>query len=261
MSTAISPAELWNNWDEEKHYGDLLYKRAIGESDEMESSKAISRVIKGFYKPNMQLLDVGGGPGHYLRSLRNIVDKDISYTGVDPTSYYIELGKKAFKDSASFKVGSIFDIPFEDNSFDIVMCNHVVMHIPPEKIQRAFDELVRVSRNKVVVRAMFGERNYIVREVLTHNDIDPENPEKIKYTDFNLTNSIFRYFNMYTQEFYQQAIEKNNKVRVEYRVDKDWKPFDNTNQAKINTATKTMGDFQVSGNLILDWRFIIIDKH
>src|SRR5690606_37440313 len=137
----MNPKALWNNWDEEKHYGELLFKRATGQSGEMNSSKAISKVIKQFYKPGMKVLDVGCGAGHYLVSLRNIVDKNISYTGVDPTAHYLDLAKKAFGDSANFVQGGVFDIPFGDNSFDIVICNHVILHMPPENISQALSEL------------------------------------------------------------------------------------------------------------------------
>src|SRR5438034_10610616 len=103
--------ELWKNWDEEKHYGDLFYKRATGQSPEMESSKAAARLVKEFYKTGDTLLDAGCGAGHYLRSLRGIVDEDIKYSGIDPTAYYIEMAEKAWHGSADFNVGSILDIP------------------------------------------------------------------------------------------------------------------------------------------------------
>jgi ubiquinone/menaquinone biosynthesis C-methylase UbiE len=256
----MNPEALWNNWDEEKHYGELLYRRATGEAEEMHSSQAISKVIKEFYKPRMKVLDVGCGAGHYLVSLRRIVDKDIDYTGVDPTAYYLDLGKKAFGDTAKFKQGGVFDIPFPDNSFDIVICNHVILHMPPENIQKAFNELIRVSKRLSITRTAFGERNYMVKEILTHNDLRPEQPVALKYDNFDLTQHRFRYFNMYTPEFIRQMILSRNDVMLELRDDRDFKPFDNTGKAKISTATKTVGDMQVSGNLILDYKFIITEK-
>jgi ubiquinone/menaquinone biosynthesis C-methylase UbiE len=256
----MNPKALWNNWDEEKHYGELLYKRATGESEEMNSSKAISKVIKEFYKPGMKILDVGCGAAHYLVSLRKIVDPNIDYTGVDPTEYYLNLAKKAFGDTAKFKQGGVFDIPFEDNSFDIVICNHVILHMPPENIKKAFSELIRVSKYKSITRTVFGERNYVIREVLNHNDLKPEDGKTIKYDNFDLTQHNFRYFNMFTPDFMKQMILSENKVDVELRDDKDFVAFDNTDKAKINTATKTLGNMQVSGNLILDYKFIITTK-
>jgi len=256
----MNPKALWNNWDEEKHYGELLFKRATGESEEMNSSKAISKLIKEFYKPEMKILDVGCGAGHYLVSLRNIVDKNINYTGVDPTAYYLDLARKAFGNTATFIQGGVFDIPCADNSYDIVICNHVILHMPPENIKKAFNELVRVSKNKSITRTVFGERNYIIREVLDDNDLKPENQKEIKYDNFDLTQHNFRYFNMYTKEFITQMILADNKVKLEIRDDKDFVPFNNLDKAKTPTATRTLGSMQVSGNLILDYKFIVTDK-
>lgn len=250
----------WSNWDAEKHYGELFYKRATGQLDEMESSKSVSRLIAGFHQPNETLLDVGCGAGHYLRSLRHRVSPDIRYTGVDPTAYYIELAGKAYGDTATFVTGSIFKIPFGDNTFDTVMCNNVVMHLPPEKIQQAFDELVRVARKRVIVRAMFGERNYIVREVLDTRDFNPAGGNASLTNGDDLTQVSFRYFNMYTEDYYRHLLSKHAGLRVNMQKDTDWKSFHNGGEAKTKTATYTMGEHQVSGNLILDWRYIIAEK-
>jgi ubiquinone/menaquinone biosynthesis C-methylase UbiE len=256
----MNPQALWNNWDEEKHYGELLFKRATGESEEMNSSKAISKIIKEFYKPGMKVLDVGCGAGHYLVSLRKIVDPSIDYTGLDPTVYYLDLARKAFGNTAKFIQGGVFDIPLESNSYDIVICNHVILHMPPENIKKAFNELVRVSKKVSITRTVFGERNYIIREILNHNDLKPENPLAITYDNFDLTQHNFRYFNMFTPEFIRQMILSENNVKMDIRDDRDFTTFDNTSKAKINTATKTVGKMQVSGNLILDYKFIITKK-
>ena len=256
----MNPQAPWNNWDQEKHYGELLFNRASGRSEEMNSSKAIARIIKGFYKQGMKILDVGCGAGHYLVSLRNIVDPLIDYTGIDPTQYYLDLARKAFGDTASFKEGSIFDIPFANDSFDIVICNHVILHMPPEHVKKAFSELIRVSKYKTITRTVFGERNYIIREVLSENDIRPDDPHAVCYNNFDLSQQNFRYFNMYTSEFIKQMILADNNVALEIKDDRDFASFDNFKEVKINTATKTIGDMQVSGNLILDYKFIITDK-
>ena len=251
---------LWNNWNSERHYGELLYRRATGESEEMYSSKAIARIIKEFYRPGMKILDVGCGPGHYLLSLRNIVDPAIDYTGVDIAPYYLELARKAFGDPVKFVEGNIMRLPFDEKSFDIVICNHVIMHLPPENVSKAFGELIRVSKRKTITRTVFGERNYIIKEVLTENDIEPQSPKTVKYEQFDLTRQQFRYFNMYTTDFIRQMILKDNNVIIEIRDDNDFQPFDNASKAKTSTATKTVGKSQVSGNLILDHKFIITDK-
>ncbi len=94
--------EKWKIWDRNPKTSELYYKRATGELDEMESSKALVKVLSDIYKPKMKVLDVGCGAGHYLRSMKTQLDSKIDYTGVDITEYSLELAKKAFGDSAKF---------------------------------------------------------------------------------------------------------------------------------------------------------------
>ncbi|MDX2191556.1 MAG: class I SAM-dependent methyltransferase [Bacteroidota bacterium] len=255
----MAEKEAWRNWNEEKDYGNMFFKRATGELPEMESSKAVSNLLKKIYQPKMSLLDVGCGVGHYLRSLRAHLDKDINYNGTDATPYYVELAQKAYGNPDLFRVGDIFNLPHASESYDIVMCNNVVMHLPPD-LEKPFSELIRLSKKYIVIRAMFGERNYVVREVLTPKDFEFDKNE-LNVASFELTKLNFRYFNMYTETYYRNLISAlSPKSKVEIIKDMDWKPFDNSTDSKTPTATKTMGEFQVSGNLILDWRFIVIEK-
>ena len=64
--------------------------------------------------------------------------KDIDYWPVDldPEKYHGRIRKKV----------DITDIPFEDNSFDLIMCNHVLEHIPDDR--KAMAELYRVLKPK-----------------------------------------------------------------------------------------------------------------
>lgn len=88
--------EEWKVWDRDEGYGEVLYKRATGELPEMESSKKIARVLSKYISDGTNVLDVGCGAGHYLRSLRRECGHDFSYLGVDATKNYIEQAKKAF---------------------------------------------------------------------------------------------------------------------------------------------------------------------
>ena len=229
-----------NTRDWAKGYGELLFKRATGQLEEMESSKALCKIISNFYQRSMKLADVGCGAGHYLRSLRKRLDKDIDYTGIDARDYYIALAKKAFPQNAKFQLGDIFDLPFENDSFDIVMCNNVILHLPPAP-QKAIEELIRISMKYVVIRTIFGERGYIIKGI----------PRK---------NEAGLFFNMYTEDYLRsviQSIDSNADIKI---IDDDmWKPFDNR-KLTTKTGTRVIGDYQVSGNLLFDWKFIVITK-
>jgi len=54
-------------------------------------------------------------------------------------------------DLAPDHVGDIRNLPFEDNSFDVVMACEVLEHIPFDDFEKALGELRRVSKNYVVI--------------------------------------------------------------------------------------------------------------
>ena len=250
----------WRIWNKAKDYGDLLYKRAIGDLNEMESSKALCRILSSFYEKRMKVLDVGCGAGHYLRSIRLRIDEDIDYTGVDATEYYVNLARTAFADAARFLRGDIYNLPFEDNSFDIVICNNLILHLPPPPI-KPVSELVRTSSKYIVVRTVFAERNYIIKEVRSSYG----EKQGLSIRDGNLIDSkgeplAYNYFNMYTEKYFRDIVaDINEKIDMKIVPDDNWSSFDNTAVAG-KTATKVISGKQVSGNLLLDWRFLVLSQ-
>jgi len=252
--------EIWDIWTRSKDYGELLYKRATGESEEMESSKALCSILSQFYQKGMKIADIGCGAGHYLRSLRNRLDRDVIYTGVDATEQYLDLARKAFPVNAEFKLGDIFDLPLEDKSHDIVINNNVMLHLPPPPT-KAFSELIRVARKHVVVRTVFGNRNYIIKEVREKED----GIEEVESSELELITredelGLFNYFNMYKESYFRQLISKlDPNIRIDIVKDDYFASFDNKKHT-TKTGTQVMGGAQVSGNLLLDWRFIVLTK-
>ena len=54
----------------------------------MESAKATARKLKEVIRPDESILDVGCGVGHYLPSLKRLLDVPFRYTGIDSTECY-----------------------------------------------------------------------------------------------------------------------------------------------------------------------------
>ena len=48
-------------------------------------------------------------------------------------------------------VGNVLKIPFQDNSFDVILCAEVLEHLPFEEFDKALEELERVSKKYVVL--------------------------------------------------------------------------------------------------------------
>jgi ubiquinone/menaquinone biosynthesis C-methylase UbiE len=251
--------DSWRIWKKYPQYGDLLFKRATGELDEMECSKSLCSVLSPIYEKPMRVLDVGCGSGHYLHSLKKRIDPAINYTGVDATEYYVELARKAFPETQFF-IGDIFNLDFLSDSFDIVMCNNLLLHLPPPPTN-AIRELLRVSKNYVIIRTLFGERNYLIKEIVKSSELEGSQCREGDLISSDGTVMSYNYFNMYTEEFFRDIIGKiDPDVEITIQSDDNWGSFDNRKIDIRNTATTVMGNKQISGNLILDWRFIILKK-
>jgi ubiquinone/menaquinone biosynthesis C-methylase UbiE len=230
-------------------FGDTLFKRATGELPEMESSKAAARRLAPDVQAGDRILDVGCGVGHYLVSLDRTLKVDFSYQGVDATSAYIESAREAFKgrETASFDVADIFALPFDDNSYDIVMCNNVFLHLP--SIATPLRELCRVAKRRVLVRSLIGDKSYRIQKAQR----DADGNEVFGADD---TVAVYSYFNIYSTDYIDSVLSKLPRVtRWNSVVDED---FDSSNINKKNFS-HMVGEWQVSGYVLLPWRFLEIE--
>ncbi|MBR3313233.1 MAG: methyltransferase domain-containing protein [Atopobiaceae bacterium] len=89
------------------------------------------------------LLDVGCGTGPMIELLASELPGK-NYTGIDLTPRMIEVANRKGIDGARFVVGDAEDLPFDSESFDIVICANSFHHYP--RPQCFFDEVARVLR-------------------------------------------------------------------------------------------------------------------
>ena len=92
-------------------------------------------------------LDAGCGMGHLIK---NLIKKGYTAKGV-------EVSKDALKEYLSDLTphtvleAGVENLPFQDNSFDIVMCLDVMEHVPPFDVEEAISELIRVAKSYIVL--------------------------------------------------------------------------------------------------------------
>ena len=94
------------------------------------------------------LLDAGCGEGFAISALHKRLP-DIRYTGLDLSEEAIAYAEAHHGEQARFRTGSVYKLPFSDNSFDTVLCSEVLEHL--DDPDRAVAELRRVARNHVII--------------------------------------------------------------------------------------------------------------
>ena len=92
------------------------------------------------YAPK-SLLDVGCGKGQFVEWAKN---EGINAIGLDFASGY---GIQA----------DLLDMPFSDNSFDIVTAFDVLEHLLPETLEQGLSEMFRVARQWWVISIGYGQ--------------------------------------------------------------------------------------------------------
>ena len=94
---------------------------------------------------NTKVLDIGCAKGFMLYDMRELIP-GVSIRGVDISEYAIENAKDEVKEFLS--VVNARDLPFEDNSFDVVISINTIHNLEKEECAKALQEIQRVSRGK-----------------------------------------------------------------------------------------------------------------
>lgn len=251
-------------WERNVDAAILYKKRAVGELPEMESSKAVARLLLDYVLPGDSILDVGCAAGHYLRSLKSVIKVPFTYSGIDVTPMFIEAAKEAWASAptATFHVGDIYDLQFPDNHFDIVICNNTLMHLP--SLVKAIAEVIRVSRRLVLIRTLIGDRSFYIKEVRStltdpYSQVLPES----EFDDDGQPVS-FNFLNIYSRAFFESAVLRaNSDVKIKFVEDTYFNLAGIEEPWRTRTfpnATRMVGGNQVIGYIILPYHFVFIEK-
>jgi len=94
-----------------------------------------------------EVLDVGCGVGHWGRLLARVLPSGARVTGVDRDPLWVERAtERAAAEGLPFRyeVAAVERLPFEDNTFDLVTCQTVLIHVPDRRA--ALAEMIRVAK-------------------------------------------------------------------------------------------------------------------
>ena len=95
-----------------------------------------------------RVLEVGYGSGIFIPALCNTLSKDGEYCGIDVHDKHERVQRMVERENVpnpvQLKFGSAMDIPFEPESFDLVVSLSVLEHIDPENLKSVMEEISRV---------------------------------------------------------------------------------------------------------------------
>ena len=251
-----------DEWQGRTDYADTFSKRAAGLLPEMESSKAAAMLLEKEIVAGDSILDVGCGAGHYLRSLRGKIKVNFRYTGVDTTEDFIDAAKQVWEldSQSSFQVGSIYELPFQDNEFDVVMCNNVLLHLP--SIVKPIAELTRVARRLVLIRTLIGDRSFRVQEVFS-KDTWPFSsvPIEEEFDDSGEPTS-FGYENIYSRGYFESVFRRASPKADIKIIEDTFFDADAINHSAetegLPNATRVINGMQSLGYILTPWCFVLV---
>lgn len=104
----------------------------------------VRRTVTGLEPTSV--LDAGCGEGETLERLRGQLPQ--RQVGVDLNPESVEFAAARIPD-AEFQVANLLDLPFENDSFDLVLCLEVLEHL--DRPEGGLSELARVAAGDIVI--------------------------------------------------------------------------------------------------------------
>jgi SAM-dependent methyltransferase len=116
--------------------------------------------------PAASILDVGCGKGFMLYDFKRL-HPSLEVRGVDISRYAIENAMDEMKPFVS--VGDAKQLPFPDDSFDLVISINTVHNLPLEECKTALREIERVARGRSFVTMDAWRNDYEKEQMLKWN--------------------------------------------------------------------------------------------
>jgi|SRR5829696_390207 ubiquinone/menaquinone biosynthesis C-methylase UbiE len=165
-------------------YNAEYYSERITNKSKKHMIKYMKFLRKGSY---LKMLDVGCGEGYYVR---DALEEGIDAYGIDISAHAFENALAEVKDRITF--GSITEIPFGDEEFDVMTAFDVIEHINPKDTLDMIQEIRRVLKPDGIIIITTPSSNFggWVFD-LTHINVRPPRFWKLIFEEHNLDVKMF----------------------------------------------------------------------
>jgi ubiquinone/menaquinone biosynthesis C-methylase UbiE len=176
-----------------------------------------------------KVLEVGAGDGSILKLL---ADKNFApeYHAVEISDSGVEhIRTRKIKDLKSVQLFDGYRLPFEDNSFDLIILSHVLEHVEHERI--LLREIKRVARYSVIevpldYRAGVDKR---IKHFLAYGHINMYTPTSLRYLlnteGFEIENDLTSMiepevtrFNTYINQKKPKSVATELRITAEFAI-------------------------------------------
>ncbi len=134
------------------------------------TAQSQARHLLPYLRPGQRILDFGCGPGAISVGLARAVDPGEMH-GVDSDGSRIELARMIAgfqgQENATFHVGDVLDLPFEDGYFDVAHGHDVLMYVPDTagalaEVKRVLKPGGIISCREIICESSFMQPDYNV---------------------------------------------------------------------------------------------------
>jgi len=133
-------------------------------------------------------LDIGCGVGHWGRLLASRMSAGARVVGIDREQAWVEAARDraaamGLHERFEYRQGTVESLPFEADSFDLVTCQTVLIHVHDPRT--ALQEMIRVTRRGGLVAV--AEPNNVARALLSPDVLTDPIDEVVALVQFQLT--------------------------------------------------------------------------
>jgi ubiquinone/menaquinone biosynthesis C-methylase UbiE len=133
-----------------------------------------------------RVLEVGCGTGNLWKNYEELIDTFSELVLTDISDGMIELVRKNYAGRKNIQIqnADVSDLPFDDNSFEIIIANSMLYHVAD--LEPALENIHRILRDDgVFLSTTFGKAgqlNYIRNAMIEMKLVDPQNFDEVSFT-------------------------------------------------------------------------------